>query len=244
MALRIWISRPEPGATRSAARLRTLGHDPLIASIFEIAPTDAPLPDGQFSGIVVTSGQAVPALVRSGLNRNLGGSRPIFAVGERTAESLRDAGLSDVVVGGGDAIGLARLVRKSLPAGAALLHVAGLDRKDEPAATLEAAGFVVRVWAVYSARSLATLPRSVAFALSGSDPAGELDAVLHYSRRGARTAIDLTRMAGLEGAFRALNHYCLSEDVALPLVEVGIAAHFVPAQPTEEALLGGLDGSA
>lgn len=238
--MRIWITRPEPGATRSAARLRDLGHDPLIASIFEIVPTGAPPLGGEFSGIVVTSGQAVPALAGS----KLGFSGPIFAVGERTAEALRDAGFPNVVAGTGDAAGLARLVRECLPAGTALLHVAGADRKDEPAASLEAAGFEIRVWTAYSSRSIATLPRAVTLALSGSDSARPLDAALHYSRRSARTALDLIRKSGLEGAFRRLNHYCLSEDVALPLVEVGIAAHFVPARPTEDALLEGLDGSA
>lgn len=238
--MRIWVTRPEPGAARSGARLRALGHDPLIAPIFDVVATEDPPPHATFGGILLTSGQAVPALIRSGL----GQGRTIFAVGDRTAQAARLSGIKDVVTAGGDSADLARLVRTSLPMGSALLHIAGRDRKAEPAASLRAAGFVVLAWTAYEARSLTELPPAVARALSGFDAQGAPTAALHYSRRGARTALYLTRKAGLEGAFRVLEHYCLSRDVALPLVEAGIAAHFVPARPTEDALLEGLDGSA
>ena len=129
-------------------------------------------------------------------------------------------------------------MRASLPPGARLLHIAGEDRKAEPAASLREAGFALAVWAAYAARPVESLPPVVAAALSGEAEA--LDAALHYSRRSAMTAMRLAAEHGSAGAFGRLKHYCLSADVAVPLVEAGVPAHFVAARPTEDALLAGL----
>ena len=238
--MRIWVARPEPGATRTAAALRALGHEPLIAPLFEILASDVPPPEGDYAGILLTSGQGVPALDRAGIGRN----EQIFAVGDRTAQTARDAGFRNVTTAGGDAADLARVVRSNLRKGASLLLAAGENRKAEPAETLRAAGYDVRIWTAYTARPVMKLPQTVVCALSDHDSEDVLAAALHFSRRGAQTALNLTRAAGLGGAFRALKHYCLSADVALPLVEVGIPAHFVPTRPTERALLDGLGHSA
>ena len=67
-----------------------------------------------------------------------------------------------------------------------------------------------------------------------------LDAALHYSRRSAEAALDLVRAAALTEPFRAIRHYCLSDDVAGPLAAAGCMIHFVPARPREDDLLAGL----
>lgn len=232
--MRIWVARPEPGATRTGMRLAQLGHDPLVAPVLVVAGTDAPVPEGRFDAVLLTSGNAVEALARVARSSET----PVLAVGAGTAERARRAGLSGIVAAEGDAAALVRLVRDTLRPGAPLLHVAGEDRKAEPAASLGAAGYRLTVWEAYAARPVAVLPRAVADALSGTPP--PLAMALHYSRRSASTALALVQAAGFEDAFRALKHGCLSSDVAVPLVEAGIAAHFVPARPNEEALLAGL----
>lgn len=233
--MRIWVSRPEPGAQRTARRLAALGHEALVAPVLRVAPSRAKPPTGPFDGLILTSGNAAEPLAAAGL-----AGLPVFAVGGRTAEQARTAGLSDVHCAEGDAADLARLVADRLRPGSALLHAAGEDRKAEPAASLTGAGYRVTVWAAYAARALDRLPEPAARALRGRDDAPPLAAALHYSRRSAETAAALSRDAGLSGAFRALAHYCLSADVAAGLVEFGLAAHFVAARPTEEALLAGL----
>ncbi len=231
--MRIWVSRPEPGAARTARRLQELGHAVLVAPVLRIAPTGAPVPEGAFDGLLLTSGNAVAAT--DGLARD----RPVFAVGTRTAERARRAGFSRVHCADGDAGDLAALVAASLPPGRRLLHAAGEDRKAEPAASLTAAGFHIAVWAAYAARAEGALPEAAARALRGEDgPRPEI--ALHFSRRSARVAAELCREAGLAGAFRALKHYCLSPDVEAGLAEFGLAAHFVATRPSEDALLAGL----
>jgi uroporphyrinogen-III synthase len=234
--MRIWVARPEPGASRTADRLAALGHAPLVAPIFAVVATETAMPEGPFDGVVLTSGQGALRLADSGI----GADQAVFAVGGRTADTARDAGIGHVESADGDAGDLVRLVRSRLPSRARLLHVAGEDRKAEPGASLLADGYRVSVWEAYAARQVAGLPAPVSVALAE----GRLAAVLHYSRRGAATALQLAQSAGLDDAFRAIKHYCLSTDVALPLVEAGVLAHFVAARPTEEALLDGLPPSA
>ncbi|CAO4164108.1 uroporphyrinogen-III synthase [Methylorubrum aminovorans] len=236
--MRIWVSRPEPGAGRTARRLAELGHATLVAPVLRIGPGGEPPPAGRFDGLILTSANAAAPLAGAGFP-----AAPVFAVGRRTAERAERMGLRSVLCADGDAADLARLVAAHVRPGGALLHAAGEDRKPEPAASLTAEGYRVTTWTAYAALAEATLPGSAAQALAGRDDALPVTATLHFSRRSAEIAERLCREAGLSGAFRALAHYCLSPDVAAGLVELGIAAHFVAARPSEEALLAGLAAS-
>ena len=204
-----------------------------------VAPLRAPPPRARaFAGILLTSANALAVLDADGRAALAGLARggPVLAVGSRTAEAARAAGLGGVVDAGGDAAALAARVAAALPPGSALLHVTGRPRKREPAAALRAAGYPVTAWVTYAAGPVPRLPESAAAALA----AGALDAALHYSRRSAEAALGLVRDAGHAAAFGALRHHCLSGDVAAPLVAAGIACHVVAARPDEAALLAGL----
>jgi len=234
--MRIWVARPEPGATRTGQRLVAMGLTPLVAPVLTVRPTGSVLPEGAFAGLLLTSANGVAAL--NAADRMRFATIPVFAVGGRTATLARRAGLADVREAGGDAVRLAALVCASLPAGSALLHVTGAEGKTEPALSLRAAGHPVTAVVAYAAEAQPVLPPAVADALAARPPS--LDAVLHYSRRSAETALALTRQAGRSGAFGVLRHYCLSGDVAAPLVEAGLGTCFVAARPDEETLLAGL----
>ena len=233
VAMRIWIARPEPGATRTAGRLAALGYEPLVAPVLVVEATGAPLPPGVFDGILVTSANALRQASQWRPIHHL----PVFAVGARTAVLARECGFVSVKTADGNAADLVDLVVREVSPGASLLHLAGEDRKAEPAASLTRAGFRVTTHIAYGARPVASLPTVVATALG---PPSTLTGVLHYSRRSAATACELAWQAGYGGAFAALRHYCLSADVAVPLAQAGIAPHFVAEQANEESLLAGL----
>src|SRR5215213_7771020 len=151
--MRILVARPQADAERTAARLVALGHRPVIAPVLTIARTrDAP-PAGPFDALVVTSVNAAPAL------REVAGASalPVFTVGARTA-ALSDQGAARVHTADGDASALAALVKRSMPPGARLLHIAGRDRKAEPGVSLKEAGYAVEVWPAYEAQAVARLP--------------------------------------------------------------------------------------
>nr|WP_313899390.1 uroporphyrinogen-III synthase [Methylobacterium sp. E-065] len=226
------MARPEPGASRTGAALAARGHAPLVAPVLAVRPTGERPPDGPFDALLLTSANAMPALRNAASLRGL----PVFAVGARTAALAAESGFGSVHAGPGDAAGLAILARRILPPGAHLLHAAGAERKPEPAATLAAAGFRVAIFVAYAAEALPALPDSIDRAFAD----GNLDAVLHYSRRSAAIAHALAEDAGHGGAFRRLRHYCLSADVAAPLEAAGVPVHFVAACPRETDMLDAL----
>ena len=230
--MRVWVSRPEPGAARTGEALSVRGHAPLVAPVLVVRETGDPLPNAPFDALLLTSANAVAALEGATALRGL----PVFAVGARTAASARRAGLGPVHEGPGDGAGLAALVGRAMAPGARLLHAAGAERKPEPAAALAAAGYRLSTHIAYAAHPVPVLPAAVDRALAEH----ALDAALHLSRRSAAVASALAEAAGHGGAFRALRHYCLSADVASALAAGRVPVHLVAAHPREADLLDAL----
>ena len=229
--MHILLTRPEPDGERTAATLRALGHDVLLAPLMRIDPVAATI-DGPFAAVLMTSAnaaRAAAALPGFKALRRL----PAFTVGDQSAEAARAAGFSNVVSAQGALDDLVRLVAAKVAPGARLLYLAGKDRSGDLAGDLGAQSFAVTTAEIYRAVTPNALPAEAAKALL----AGRIDAVLHYSRRGAAT---LVRLAGAAGAFSALlgaAHYCLSEEVAAPLRDGGAKRIKTAPHPTEEALI-------
>lgn len=215
---------------RTAEKLAARGHEACLAPVTRIVPTGDPMPSEPYDVLIVTSAHAEAAL--AALDR----TRPVFAVGERTAEPLRAAGFADIAVAEGDAVSLVRLIRDTLASGLTLLHVSARHHKEEPALSLRAAGFTILQWEAYEAKAVERLPDSAVAALRS----GQIGAALHYSRRSADLVIRLAGEAGLASSLLGVPHLCLSADVAAPLKSAG-AATFVAEEPSEEALLRLLD---
>jgi uroporphyrinogen-III synthase len=229
--MRILVTRSPEDAERTAARLTALGHEALTAPVTRIVPTGDPAPNGAHDAFIVTSSHSVDAL--SSMDKG----RLAFVVGERTADVVRGAGFTSIVVGEGDAVSLSRLIREALPSGQTLLHVTGRHHKDEPAASLTAAGYRVLTWEAYEAKAVDRLPDEAAGALRS----GKIGAALHYSRRSADLLIRLAGEAGLASALEVCSHLCLSEDVAAAFDGMKTPL-LVAREPSEDALLGLLQG--
>ncbi|HZH09288.1 MAG TPA: uroporphyrinogen-III synthase [Microvirga sp.] len=225
--MRVLVTRAKEDAERTAERLAALGHEALIAPVLRIVPTSDCAPDASYDAIIVTSAHGAQAL---SLLREK--SMPVFAVGERTADAARMAGFASITTAEGDAASLSKLVRERLRPPSALLHVAGRHHKEEPAASLSAAGFRVETWEAYEAEAVESLPQAAAEALRG----GQIGAALHYSRRSADLFVRLAGQAGLHAVIRHCPHLCLSADVAVPLQAAGALTR-VADQPNEDTLL-------
>ncbi len=228
----VLVTRPSPGAERTARRIEALGRRAIVAPLLVIRGTGVPVPDGPFDALLVTSAQAAPFM--TGLPRE----RPCFAVGARTADALFEVGFLRVRTGPGDAAGLAELVADALAPDARLLHVAGRDRKAEPEASLSRLGFSVAPWEAYEAAPVAHLPDAAREGLSGHT----VDTIVHFSRRTATLMLALADGEGLGPSLGSIGHLCLSDDVAAPLREAGLNAQ-VAARPDEDALLALLEPS-
>ena len=61
---------------------------------------------------------------------------------------------------------------------------------------------------------------------------------MHYSPRSAATLLALAEQTGLLGAVLGLAHFCMSEEVAVPLRNAGAKRLAVAPRPDGTALIG------
>ncbi len=172
----VLVTRPQPGADETAARLTAMGYAPVLAPALEIAPrTLAPAPPA--GAVLVTSGNALAALPADLRETRL------LAVGDATASRARAAGFRDVHSAGRDAAALAVLAAELCdPHGGPLLLACGAGQGQALAADLRARGFRVTRRVAYAARPVAILPRPARIALAR----GNLRAALFFSPLTAR----------------------------------------------------------
>jgi uroporphyrinogen-III synthase len=218
--VKILVTRPEPGASATAARLVALGHEPVMAPCLSITTLAAHLPEHP-QALIVTSGQAVAALPE-----RLRDVR-VFCVGDATASRLRAAGFSRVESAGGDAEDLFWLITARRVAG---LHVLAVGERQGLALCrqLREAGVSVLRRKVYAARPLKVLPEAARQALAG----GEIGAALFYSAESARAFMRL-KPAGTAH----IQAYALSSKVAAALDGLPWSAIHVALAPTEADLM-------
>jgi uroporphyrinogen-III synthase len=228
--MRVLVTRARDDALRTAATLRRMGHDPVLAPVLELRATGCPVPEGDWTALLATSAHAFPP-VGPHLPQALR-ALPLFAVGTATAQAAREAGHATVVVGPGRAQDLAAALPASWPAGSRLLYLAGRDRGPDLEQALAARGLDVLAVAVYEAVAATALADEARHALGDGGPL----AVLHYSARSATILLRLALAAGLREAVARATHACLSQAVAEPLFAAGLAP-LVATKPQEDALM-------
>jgi uroporphyrinogen-III synthase len=231
MALRLLVTRPEPDAIRTADALRAKGHEVLVAPMLTFEPIrDVALGAGPWAALLLTSANAVRALAQHSEFTSLM-YLPLLAVGDRTAEAARKAGFTEVTSAAGDASDLAHAASEQFAqAQVALLHAAAEDRAGDVEDVLALKGIPVRTIVVYRMRKAAAFPSDVAAALKS----GKLDGVLHYSRRSAEAYLVCGAPVG--AAALGQTHYCLSAEVAKPLIAAGTDRICIALRPDEPAL--------
>ena len=223
--MRIVVTRPQADGARTATALKALGHEVLVAPLIRIEPVPAALV-GTWSAIVITSANALQAAATPELK-----GLPVFSVGSRTAEAARQAGFATVSAANGDTKDLVRLIAAShAVAKGPLLYLAGEDRAGDLVAELAMRDIRVEMKIVYRAVA-ETFPPVLAAALE----AGDVDAVLHFSRRSAELFIQGASASGVAGAAEDVRHICLSVQVAEPLA--GASRVAIASRPEEAALI-------
>ena len=230
MGSRVLVTRPEPGASRTAARLASAGFEPFVLPLTEILPLEAAVPEGRFAALVVASANAVritPARLVSLLSL-----KPVFAVGDETAASAREAGFTDVRSSSGSAVDLARDVTAGVPAKARVAYLCGRVRLDTLEAELAASGLDVVSVETYD--TVERLPMRQE--LAALDDGGPVAAALVYSANGAAC---LARLVSPRAGtiFRDTAFICISPRVARELAAVASGSVLAAETPDENAML-------
>ena len=211
----------------------------MLAPLLRIEPLAADFGRGPFAAVLMTSANAARAVASHSRLADLR-SVPLYTVGTRSAEAARAVGFAITRSAEGDAHDLIGVVARELAGvSSPLLYLAGEDRSVDLAEELGRHGLEVRTAIVYRAAAAQRLPAEPEQAIA----AGEIDGVLHYSRRSAEVFLRCADVAGRRERALALTHFCLSPQVAAPLTEAGATDVRIAARPEELALLD-LVGSA
>lgn len=226
-APRIWVTRASPGAEETAARLAAMSLPVLVDPLLAVVPLSPPIDLDGVAALAFTSVNGVRAFARLCADR----SRPVFAVGDRTARAAREAGFAEVASADGDVVALAALIAgQAERIDGAVLHPGALEPAGDLVSALAAKGVTLRGLAVYETVERDPAPATL-------DQLGTMAAVLLHSPRAARKLAQVLERRPAP-SLRAL---CLSPAVAAPLkslVEAGALASVAAApHPSETALL-------
>ena len=215
----IWVTRSEPGAAVTAQALNALSFTPLVDPVIEVVAHAVDIDLDPFAAVALTSAHGGRALAKLTSRRD----RPVFTVGDRTAEISRQAGFRDVRSASADGAALATILSHAPPDGP-VLWVRGRDAAFDLVSAL--AGIVeVKPLVAYAAE-----PRRPDAALLAAEE-GRIATVLIHSPRGARLAADALGNRPCPPAV------CLSDAVAGAWPGPILA---VAATPDEPALLDAL----
>ena len=233
--MRLVVTRPQADSERTAAALRARGHEVLVAPLLRVEPVEAEL-SGGWGAVIITSANA-PGAIAGHAAREALFKLPVFAVGRRSAEAARQAGFTDVATAGGDVRDLVLLIAaRRADAKAPLLYLAGEDRAADLVAELAVHGIAAEMAVVYRAAT-APFPPALIAALA----AGEVDAVLHFSKRSAENYLAGAAQAGVAGQALGVRHICLSAQIAEPLMGAGASRIAIAPRPDEAALIASLE---
>lgn len=223
---RLWVTRTQPSAQRSAVNWASAGFDPLIAPLLTVRGVERFDPISETAELIFTSANGVRF---SGLKGE--GARQqqrVYAIGDATALAAREAGFVKIVTSGGYWKTLIQTIENKEQS---IVHISGLHVRGRIVDTLAASGFHAERRIVYRTDPVTEWPI----------PSTEISAVALYSPMAAHTLASLPRRD-----LTRLTAYCLSPAVAEALGDLGdmLGDIRVAAEPTEAALIACSGGAA
>lgn len=237
----ILVTRPAPDNEKTAAALRARGFDALLSPMLRFETVAFQDDDAAFDAVILTSANAVRAIENQAIKARVV-DLPAFTVGDHTADIARLAGFRNVISANGEAVALRDLIledvaTRKLKKAARLCHLAGADLSRDIVEELRERGLSGVTHTVYRMVPIADFPTGVSEAFR----AGQVAAMLHYSRRSARAFLAAARTAGVEISALALPQCCISDAVAGVLRDAGATQVAAARTPDENALLDALD---
>jgi uroporphyrinogen-III synthase len=145
---RVWITRTEPGALKTAQAVAALGYEPVVAPVLEVRRLKPIIDSHGFDALVFASRNALDAFCALCSRRAV----TAWCVGEATAAAARSQGFQRVIsaaTAGGDAHALAGLIAQDADRHLRFFIAAAREPAWPLAEALRAQGFSVTDVAVY-----------------------------------------------------------------------------------------------
>ncbi len=225
---KIWITRAQPGADATAARVRALGHDVMVAPLLSVRMLqDVQVDLAGVGALAFTSANGLRAFTEVCADRAL----RVFAVGAATAQAARQAGFKSVLSADGDVAALAEgIAARRNEIGGVVLHPGAAELAGDLAGALARARVEVRPLTLYDtvpvrleAHEIAQLP--------------QVDVALVYSAKAASALVQVLK-AHPQSHLRVLG---LSKAVMKPLARAQVSGKIFAPFPLEAALLNLID---
>lgn len=231
LPVKMLVTRPEPDAQSTLARLAALDIEAVAAPMMVRQPLSVSLPAAEgFRAMVLTSANAVRTLVERGVAEHYHGL-PVFAVGDRTAREAVQAGFIRVSSAAGTIHDLVNAMTLSELTGP-LFYPTGKHQSADLAKALAPLGIMVVTAKIYEMVAVDALQPDVLAMLSS----GEIAAILAYSRRTA--SLFSERAQAIEPARRrAIGMLCMSEAVAEPLLAARFTRISLADRPDDDAMM-------
>lgn len=214
--MRLIVTRPVEDAAHLVEKLKERGHEAISAPMISIEFfAGAEIPDLPWQAILVTSANSIRALVSLNAHEKLLNTR-VLAVGPASTAAARSAGFQKVSNAEGDLPALTALAKDQLDPGAGpILYPSGTRISGDLKGQLESEGFTCERIPLYDAVTASVVPAHVADTIRRT----EVDGVLLYSPRTARTWASCVAASALSRELQGTPHWCLSAAVAEALAE-------------------------
>ena len=221
----ILVTRPEPGATRTAEHLRHLKLSPYILSLSKTVQLPVLRQDFSCDAVIATSESAF-LYGNLDLIEKLRG-KPLYVVGKHTAEAAKKAGFSDVVLAAPDAKTLGHKIERA-PSDR-ILYLAGHVRRPDLEDELRQKYKYFETIEIYD-----TIPIKLDDEQKLKIPQ-KIDIVMLYS---AMAAAGLKQISGYINQSTVL--LCLSVRIANAVPKTFLNAPVIAYEPNEDAMLDGV----
>nr|WP_257098717.1 uroporphyrinogen-III synthase [Pseudovibrio flavus] len=223
------VTRPEPEASRTADRLRALGHTVLVEPLLktEALPVGA-LPLDGAGALAVTSGRALKIMALHKDFPSLLGL-PVYCVGQRCGEIARKLGFTTVITAQGTLAQLTERILEDKPS-KTIVYLAARERSGDLQGELARAGVTCEMVEVYSMMQKERFSAQIYEDLR----LGKVDAVLFYSFRTAETFMRLIHLENDTECLNSMKAFTVSERSRSLLNAFGHVE--VSEEPNEDSL--------
>ncbi len=200
----ILLTRPLEDSIRLAKELEERGIPAFIEPMLKIELLELPdIRAAEYAAVALTSRHAVPALSKLFERK---AAPPIYCVGGNTAARVREAGFLDVIEGGGSAILMKGVIKKTLDTSSTkILYLRGEIVKGKWSHELRKDGYLINEVIVYKAHAATKLSPKLIKLLKQN----QITEIPFYSDRTREIFLSLVQEAEIESNFlkKILTHF-------------------------------------
>ncbi len=218
----IWVTRTQPAADDSVARLRAMGRRSIAVPLLEISPPPhMPFIPPKRAVLVITSKNGISAVASLTDYRGW----PVITTGDASAEFARTLGFHSVASAGGTSADVTRLVKRTIAKTTPVIHMAGTHIRGRIIEDLCAHGYKARRNILYASEAVIRWPK-INFA--------EITHIVFYSPKAAAC---FTRFNKDASHVTAVSISTATDEA---LGDCVFLNRFIAAEPTQEALFSRL----